>query len=287
MYILLLILVTIIWGTTFVVIKDTVASVDPFFIVFLRMAIASAVMFVVLAFKDRKLLTNSKAMRNGTILGVFLATAFSAQTIGLQFTTSGHSGFITGTEVVLIPFFLYAIFRQKLKNHDVFAALLALLGLFFLTYSLGQPINSGDLITLITAICGASLVILTGRFVKNTKILPMIFYQFLSAGIVALAIFVATNESIPTLELKPIAAIGYLGLVGTLFTYFVVAVAQKHVKPVAVGIIFSLQAVFAAIFGYFFLTEIMNIKELFGAFLILASVIFHQIQSNKKLKESF
>jgi len=106
MKIFLLILTTIIWGSTFFIIKDTVITVNEYYLVFIRTFIAAISMLIYLFFKDRKSLLNFKTLIRGMVLGLLLATTYISQTIGLKYTSSGHSAFITGAGVIIVPMLL-------------------------------------------------------------------------------------------------------------------------------------------------------------------------------------
>ena len=111
MHEVLLFLVTIVWGSTFVVIKDAVTTINPFFIVFSRSLLAAISMFLIVFWKERKSLRNKEVIFKGMMLGLLLAITYGSQTVGLRFTTSGHSGFITSTAVIFVPLILYFFFK--------------------------------------------------------------------------------------------------------------------------------------------------------------------------------
>ncbi|MCK5076372.1 MAG: EamA family transporter, partial [Calditrichia bacterium] len=129
MYTFLLLLVTIIWGSTFFIIKDTVASVSEFFIVFGRTFIAAASMTIFLLFKNRKSLLNIFSLKKGTILGFLMAIIYSSQTIGLKYTSSGHSAFVTGSAFIVVPILLYVFYKQKIKIITIISILIVFSGL--------------------------------------------------------------------------------------------------------------------------------------------------------------
>ncbi len=282
-----LILVTIVWGSTFLIVKETVASVNEYLIVFIRSVLAFGAMFIFQLFKDRKKLFNKKAFVYGSILGVLLAISYASQTIGLKYTSTGHSAFITSSAVIIVPFLLFFFYKSKLFRIDIFAVAIVFAGLFLLTYDFDTAINPGDLITIITAATYAIHVVLAGRYVKKSETLSIITYQFFAASAVSLIAWLATDHSSIEMSIKAGLSLLYLGLIGTLFCYFITVWIQKYVSSLKVVIIFSLEPVFAAIFGYFIIHEILNTKELIGASLILAGVIIHSIlkyRMSKKLK---
>ena len=277
MYTFLLILVTIIWGSTFVIIKDTVASVNEYFIVFVRCSMAAVPMLLVQLFRAPKLLFERKAVGRGLVMGFLLAATYASQTIGLKFTSAGHSAFITGSAVVIVPIVLFLGYRELLTLRDAFAIGVTFSGLFLLAYDFGTRVNPGDLITLITVAAYAFHVVLAGRFVRDADAASMIAWQFAGAGIFSLLVFLAAAPGPGTLTMKSMWALVYLGIPGTLFCYFVTVWIQKHVSSVLVALTFSLEPVFAAIFGFIVLGERLDAKELLGAALVLAGVALYQV----------
>ncbi len=146
--------------------------------------------------------------------------------------------------------------------------------------------NLGDLITIITAVAAAFHIVSAGIFVKKTDTVSIITWQFFAASVVSLSAFFITNTEPVVLSSKSVYSLLYLGLIGTLFCYFVSVWVQKYVSSLKVAIIFSTEPVFAAIFGYFILSEVLNPKELVGASLILFGVVVHSIVKARLEKKS-
>ncbi|ALO16213.1 putative DMT superfamily transporter inner membrane protein [Salinivirga cyanobacteriivorans] len=179
MYIFLLFLVSLIWGSTFFIIKDTVTTVDESFIVFVRTGLAFFALLIYNLLKNPQKIKQKKAFFYGTILGFLLASIYLSQTIGLKFTSTGHSAFITGSAVVIVPFLLFTLFKHKIFKIDLASVGIVLVGLFFLTYDLETDINIGDIITLITAISLAFHIVFAQRFVKKADAGIIVLYQFM------------------------------------------------------------------------------------------------------------
>lgn len=276
-----LILVTIVWGSTFLVVKDTVGSVNEYLIVFIRSALAFAAMFVYQLIKDRKKLFNKTAFLYGSIMGILMAITYGAQTIGLKYTSTGHSAFITSSAVIVVPFILFFFYKEKLLKIDILAVSIVFAGLFLLTYDFETKMNIGDIITIITALSYAFHIVLAGQFIKKADAVTLVTYQFFASAIVGLAAFLFTNNETIIISTKAWGSLIYLGLIGTLFCYFVTVWVMQYVSALKVAIIFSLEPVFAAIIGYLAINEILNTRELIGASLILVGVIVHSIFKSK------
>ena len=224
----LLILVTIIWGSTFFIIKDTVGTANEYFIVFGRMLLAAIPMLLFVSFTNRKSLLNKHAIINGAVLGLLLTISYLAQTVGLKYTSSGHSAFITGGAVIFVPVIMFVLFREKFSKSDFFSILVVVNGLFLLTYDFNTEINKGDIITLITAVATALHIILAGQYVRKTDSLPLITYQFISGSIFSLIGLLITDFEFVNIPPMTLYSITYLGLMGTLFCYFVSVWVQKY-----------------------------------------------------------
>ena len=212
---------------------------------------------------------------------MLLAITYAAQTIGLKFTSTGHSAFITSSAVIVVPFILFFFFKSRLLKIDIIAVTIVFAGLFLLTYDFETSMNVGDLITIITAVSYAFHVVLAGRFVKKSDALTIVTYQFFAASLVSLVAWLFTDHTPVNINPKAAYSLLYLGLIGTLFCYFITVWVQKYVSSLKVAVIFSLEPVFAAIFGYWALHEILNTKESIGAAFILLGVLTHSILKSK------
>ena len=238
-------------------------------------------LFMFQLFKDRKKLLNKKAFAYGSIIGVLLAITYASQTIGLKYTSTGHSAFITSSAIVAVPFLMFFFYKFKLLKIDIVAVAIVFAGLFLLTYDFETKMNVGDLITIITSASYAVHVVLAGRFVKKADATTIVTYQFFAAAVLSFLVWIITDHEPVHISPKAGYSLLYLGLAGTLFCYFITVWVQKYVTSLKVAIIFSLEPVFASIFGYWALHEVLNTKELIGATLIMAGVIIHSILKSK------
>jgi len=281
-----LLLVTIVWGSTFIIIKDTVNTVNPYMIVFIRSLLAFSVIFLFTILSKKGKLLNTKIFLQGITLGLFLGISYMAQTVGLQYTSTGHSAFITSSAVVVVPFILFFFFKAKIVAIDWVSILIVFGGLFLLTYDLETNINKGDIITILSAVSGAMHLVLAGRFIQKSETFPLVSYQFLGTALFSFIAWSVTGAEPVSITLRSGISLVYLGLFGTLFCFFIVVWVQKYLSSLKTVVILSLEPVFAAIFGYFIIHETLNTKELTGTFLILAGVLLHSILKNKKAQVS-
>lgn len=276
-YNLLLLLVTIVWGTTFFIVKDTVQEVDEYFIVATRNLIAAFLMLAYMMIKKPLLMLHRRSIFQGAALGIMLAVMYASQTIGLKYTSAGHSAFITSIAVIFVPVILFLFYGFSFKNKEITGFIIVTAGLFFLTYDFETAINIGDLITLVTAFTAGFHIVLSGRFVSKSHSLSLITWQFIFASVFSFMAFFISGNPAGDISTGSWISIIYLGAIGTLFCYFVSVWAQNYVSSINVALIFSLEPVFAAIFSFFALGEILNLIEISGAMLILAGIIYYQL----------
>jgi drug/metabolite transporter (DMT)-like permease len=148
-----LLAVVIVWGYTFVAIKNALAEVTPFNFIALRFIVALVILLAV--FRKRLKGLNRYILIRGSIVGVFLFFAYAFQTVGLKYTTASNAGFITGFSVVLVPVFSALILKARPSAESTAGVACVVAGLFFLSYNEGYVINRGDILVLFCALAVA------------------------------------------------------------------------------------------------------------------------------------
>ncbi|MBN2668968.1 MAG: EamA family transporter [Bacteroidales bacterium] len=286
MYTLVAILITIVWGTTFFIVKDTVENVNEYFIVMVRNSLAALLIIPYALKKNKKALFKFQSLLPGMLIGFLLATTYTSQTIGLKFTSSGHSAFITGSAVIAVPFIMAAFFGQKLRSIELISTGLVLIGIFLLTYDVETDFNKGDLITIITLLAYAFHMIYSSLFVKKVEVIALVTHQFFWAAVFSGLAYFILGE--PVANISPLDGwmLLYLGAIGTLFCYFASVWVLKYMSAVKLIVIFALEPVFASIFAYFFADEVLSFKELSGSLIIISSIIYYQVFDAKRASKA-
>ncbi|MFH2056933.1 MAG: DMT family transporter, partial [bacterium] len=136
-----LVYATVIWGTTFVVVKEALEFINPLTLVAWRFLLAASVLAIWLLLRRKPLLSN---WRPGVTLGILLWLIYAPQTIGLEITTASNSAFITGMFVAFVPLFDWIFLRQRFGPSRIVSVLLCLGGLWLLTGGIVNA-NLGDL----------------------------------------------------------------------------------------------------------------------------------------------
>jgi len=264
---------------SFSLIKIALVYISPFAFVFYRFLITTIVLFIF--FRKRILKIKFYDIKYGFILGIFLFIAYLTQTIGLKYTSAGNSAFITGTNIVLIPFVQIIIVKTKPKIGNVFGIIFVLIGLYFLTELKDAKLNFGDFLTIFCAIAVAVYIVLLDKFYKKTGYFELIFGQFITMVILS---FLGTffvehliyNEYHVVLNFESTSSLIITALLATLIGLYFSTKYQKFTTPVRAGLIYNMEPIFAVIFAYFILNELMSFYQLIGAAIMLSGLIISE-----------
>ena len=274
----ILIAITFIWGSTFIVVKDAIQHIPPFLFVSLRFFIASLLLLPFLPGVEYSSL--KKSIFGGLLVGTALFGGYIFQTMGLIYTTATKSAFITSLSVVLVPFVSLILWRSKPGMREVIALLLALIGLYQLI--LGphfhfNGVNKGDVLTFFCALSFAIHISLTGFYTKSIDLTTFTFSQFLYVGVVSLIFSKLFGEPVMGLSGNPLLALLFIGVFATAFAFVGQTWAQRHLKDVHAALIFSLEPVFATIFAVAFGGETLTFSQILGGSLIILGILISEI----------
>lgn len=262
-----LFLVTLIWGTTFIAVKGALDGFAASWLVLARFVIASVLLAPLAKRLDRS------SLRAGVELGLILCICYGTQAVGLQYTTTSRSAFITALFVVLVPLVMW--FKgQPISRRVALASLAAFAGVGFLSFD-GAPPNIGDAITVLCALGYSAYIIRMEKYTKELDTLAMTLAQ--TMGVTAWAsLWVGTELLITGFsppEAVPWESIIYLAVIATALTTYLQTLGQKLVGAAQTAILYMLEPVWAAIFAYFILNEVLGWQGWLGATMIVVSTI--------------
>ena len=265
-----LILVTAVWGLTFVQVKDAVELYPLFAFLAVRYAIAGVALAPPALGRLRGLGRDGLGAGGG--LGVLVALGIGLQTAGLERTTVTNTGFITGLYVLFTPLLALALFRTRISRELWLAVGLAIVGLAMLS-GIPESSASGDLLVLASTLAQALQIVMVGRYANRYDVFALTFVQVATAcalfGAVALAI---GDLSVPR-GTTVWAALLVTGLFAVAFALLVQVWAQRRVSATRIAIIFSLEAVFAGVAGYLFAGDRLGAIGLAGCAVIFAGIL--------------
>ena len=273
---------SLIWGSTFVVVKDALADVSVVVYIAIRFALAAAVLALIFHRSLRQL--DRQVIWAGVQIGLLMLGGYVFQTAGLQFTTPSKAGFITGCSVVLVPLLL-TFFGRSLNPWIWPGAAAALVGLYLLTVparGLGA-LNRGDVLVFLCAIMFALHIIFIGRYAQRHSVGALAFLQIATtAGLSAILVpvFAAARLDTPRLSWTRTLILAMLitSLGSTVMGFSFQVWAQKHTSASHAAILLSLEPVFAALTSWWLTHEHLGTRGLSGAGLIFAGILLAELK---------
>ncbi len=280
----ILTLTALIWGTGFVVMKNTLSSVPPAAIIAIRYTIAAA-LTAVLFHKHLKGIARADVAR-GALVGLLLALAYIVQTIGLAYTTAGKNAFLTTVYVLLVPFASWLIFRQKLSRSNFIAAGLMLAGIGCLSLD-GESggLNIGDLLTLLCGVFYAAHIMAVERCQRKTNTYALIVLQFAFAAAFAAVYHLLFERGLPmSLHMDTVGSLLYLSVFSTTVAMSLQNIGQSMAPASHASILLSLESVFGALASCIFLGEAVTPRMLLGFAVIFAALLVSELTPHEKAK---
>lgn len=274
-----LLLVTLVWGSTFVIVKWAIVDLPPFPFLAIRFALAFISLLPFLWIQKAHI--SKGTLLKGVALGVFLFSGYAWQTVGLQYTTASNAGFITGLSVVFVPALVIVTTRKLPSPGLLLGILCALVGLAFLSLGDRFQLNKGDLMILACAISFALHIFLVGRYAPQTNATVLASVQILTVSI--LSGFFSFLLPQPSLYFSSTAWIALLvtAIPATSLAFFAQTKMQQFTTPTHTALIFSMEPVFSAISAFFFAGEVLTTKGLIGAGLVLAGMLIAEFTGSK------
>ena len=269
---------SIIWGSSFIVVKGTVDSIAPAYLVALRFTLGFIMLSLLFITHYKNL--NFDYIKRGGMAGICLFIAYFLQTVGITDTTAGKNAFLTAVYCVFVPFMTWLFFKMRPKGYDFLAAFICIAGIGCVSITgdivSGFTIGYGDLVTLASGLFFGIHVVLVFRFSEGRDMVLFTIVQFFFVSVCAF-ISAAFSGPFPT-EIGTNALLGVLFLalfptaIGTLFQNL----GQKFVEPSAASLILSLESVFGALFSVVFMKERLTAATLIGFVLIFVSIVISQ-----------
>lgn len=285
-----LLLATFIWGTTFIAQSVGMDLIGPFTFQAVRCALAVVGLMAVIWCFDKKEKRSfrrewmdKRLWKAGLFCGVPLFLACNLQQVGIVYTTAGKAAFLTAMYIVLVPV-LGLFLRRKISIMVPISVVIAVAGLYMLSFAGVSQINFGDILLLGGAMMFAIQILAVDHFVADVDPLRL---NCLQAGVCALGSAIVTlfveDVNVPNL-LSCWFPLCYAGFLSMGAAYSLQILGQKHVEPAAASLIMSMESVFAVLAGWLLLNETMTQQEAFGCMLMFVAVILSQIPVTTKKK---
>lgn len=278
----LIVIATVIWGSTFFILKDTLDDVSVYFMLAFRFTVAAALLAVV--FRKRWKAADKGCFLAGAVMGTLLFLAYAVQNFGLLGTTPGKNAFFTAVYCVLVPF-LYWIFRgARPDRFNVLAAALCLAGIGFVSWDGGFALTGGDGLTLLSGLIYACHIVAVTHFSKKKDIFLLTVLQFAVVALWSWICTVATG-GLPAagLPVRAWAVLVYLAVAATSLALLFQNVGQKYTDPSSAAVLLALEAPFGVLFSVLFSGERPTGVMIFGFALIFVGIICSETKFKRKL----
>lgn len=280
---MMLVFVTVIWGGGFIATSGALDSMTPFYVMMIRF-LGASVLPLLFCWKKIKAL-DKQSIKHGVIAGVFLFFAFAFQTFGLQYSTPSKNAFLTATNVIFVPYLLWIFLKRKPNRKEVIASILCVIGIALLTLKKdAMVLTAGDLLSLVCAVFFALHIIALERYSAHIDAICMTAMQMLTAGILSTLCAFLFETPPNELAASAIGNISYLIFVSTLLAYLLQTYAQKFTTANSASLILSMEALFASLFSFLILKEVMSVQMILGAVLIFSSILYIEYHPKKTMK---
>ena len=285
---LILLLTAIIWGGAFIAWVEGAQSMGAFTFVSVRFAIGALALAPLILIFERKggsLHGEWKlTLRYGAMAGTVVFIASVLQQYGIELTgEAGRAGFINGLYVVFVPLFGLIFFRKKLSLISALGTIFAFAGLYFLSVSDGfGSIATGDIFKFAGAIFWTAHIMMIDAFAPRVRPLRLAMVQFATCSILAgVCMFIFEQPQVSQLQAGLIPLL-YGGLLSAATAYTLQAVFQRNVEPAKAAIIYSMESLFAALFGFLLLGEVMGWRGYLGGALMLVGITLSQLKRSTR-----
>ena len=272
---LALLLATIIWGSSFFIMKNAVDQIPTQYLLGIRFSVAALLLAIIFAKRLKKI--NKEYIWQSAIIGLCLYLAYFVQTLGLARTTPGKNAFLTAVYCIIVPFLYWVVDRKRPGKSNVIAAFLCVAGIGLVSLSSELTMGLGDALTLLGGFFYAAHIVVVAKFGKDKDMFVVTMLQFaycaLYAGITSLILRPEMNLLVSN---RLWIEFAYLAVVCTAVALLLQNLGQKYTPPSSASLILSLESVFGVIFSVIFYDERLTFQMIAGFGLIFVAIVISE-----------
>ncbi|MGP8244255.1 MAG: DMT family transporter [Bryobacteraceae bacterium] len=270
----------LVWGATFVLVKNALAGISPLLFLALRFSLATVILLVLFRGLGKGPYT-PRSLAAGAVTGTFLFAGYLFQTWGLRLTSPPKSAFLTGLACVMVPLLGAIVYKIRPQRSEVLGVLAAAAGLALMTLQgvTGAGfMNRGDFLTIVCALAFAAHIVTLGHFSERVSFELLSVMQIGVAALWSLALFGWVEQ--PRCQWRPsvVYAILITGILATAMAFTIQAWAQQHTTSTRTALIYMLEPVFAVITSYLVAGEGLSARAAAGAGLILGGILLVELK---------
>jgi drug/metabolite transporter (DMT)-like permease len=271
--------ITVLWGTTFVVVKSALSEIPTFAFLALRFTVAAVALALIYRSAIRRV-----GLIGGILAGGLLFVAYSFQTLGLGLTTPSKSAFLTGLSIPMVPLASSLVYRIKPRLVEVAGILIASVGMMLMTLpSLRFEMSRGDTLSFLCAVVFALHIVVIGHYSPLIGFESLAVFQVGTAAVLGLSVYGGLLAFGRPVALHwsqgAVAAILITGLLATALAFTAMAWAQQYTSPTRAALIFSIEPLVAWLTSYWLTGETMTNRGKVGAVAILAGILL--VETNR------
>jgi len=281
---ILLMVITIAWGLGFIFTKHALnIGISAGILNILRGFLFSSATLIFFFKKIRNM--TLKDFKIGLIVGIMNFLGFITQTVGANYTTPSNNAFLTVTNVLMVPFIVWVLYKKRPSVKLFISVLICMYGMAWLTgfININYVVNIGDVLSLMCAFFFAVSIAIIGNSAKESEFSVIAFMMGLTQMLGGFAYFIIGERAvIPDFNwVLVIIPVLFLGLISSFMSQTVQVIAQKHTSASSAALIMTLEGLFGAIFSVLFKFDKMNISLIIGGELIMVSLIISEYDFNR------
>ena len=277
---IMMVCATVIWGSSFLIMKQAVDGLPVFYLLAVRFTLGSGLLAVVFWKKWRSL--DRATLKGGVVLGILMELAYIFQTYGLnglwglQGTTPGKNAFFTGIYCVLVPFFSWALFNKRPDLYPVAAAIFCVAGIGLVSLGGEMGLVGGDVLTMLGGVMFALHILAVPRYAERSDVILLTILQFATMAVLSWLGMPLAGQSAIAIPLANWIRIGYLAVFATALALLFQNIGQAHTPPAAAAVLLSLEAPFGVLFSVLFGSERPTAAMYLGFGVIFFAIILSE-----------